>query len=151
MFAVTVVTARRHRVAARGGLAVQASFLFRCAGLVAGAAINQLEVPACRMTTLIRIEVTVAVHARQVGVHRCAIGGRRDVHRHFLTGAGARELRVAVTIEAIVVALGRSEGGCEQQAARDGDKPTLSMTTMERSETGWALARTQDGSLYLGY
>ena len=151
MSAVAISTARRHRVAAKGSLAMQASFLFRGNGFVANTTVDQVKVPACRMTTLLRVEVTVTFHAGQVGVDRCIVNGLGDEHRHFLTAAGAREFGVAMTFEAIVIALGRREGRCEQETGCSCNKPTLSITTWQRFGVGWALARTQDSSLCSKY
>ena len=57
------------------------------------------------MTAPFGIEVAVAIHAQQVGVDGCIVGGHVDEHRHFLTGTGASEFRVIVTAEAIVIVL----------------------------------------------
>ena len=133
MLAVTVGTDRGQWITVFCGYTMQTTFVSIGLRPVAAAAIDNLQVLACGVPALGRVQVIVAVHTCHVGVNgRCV---RRLIHedRHLFACKGAREFRVGVALKAFLIVLGLC-GGCREAEDRGRyDEATPSMTTLGQS------------------
>jgi hypothetical protein len=100
---------------------------------VTAAAIDQFQILARRMPAPFRVYILMTLDARHVAMNGCRVSFFGHVDRHFLAAAGAREFRVGVTGEAVLIVLGWC-GEC-RKADNYGDqgKQELSMTTLGES------------------
>ena len=124
MLTVTVDTAGRHGVAPCGGRAVETSALCACLRLMAGAAIDELEllgVPA----SLAACQVRVAFHAGEPGVNRRCARILGDEDGYLLVPAVAGKVRSGVTPEALLVVLGGCGARCQQEDRGDREESAL--------------------------
>lgn len=145
MLAVTVGAAGRHGIAPCGSLAMEASAVRACLRLVAGAAIDELELLRVPASPAAR-QVRVAFHARQARVNGRYAGVFGHEYGYLLIPAVAREVRPRVTPEASRIVLGW-RGACRQKEDRgDREETALPMTTVEAPVKGRTRARTQDNA-----
>jgi hypothetical protein len=80
---------------------------------VAAAAIDKLQVLACRVPALGRVQIAVAVDARHIGVSGCCVVLFVHEDRYVFARKGSRELFVGVTLEAFFIVLSRCRSSCQ--------------------------------------
>ena len=117
-------------------------------GLVANAAVDQLEIAPRGVPGSAWIQVAVAVNSRLPGVHGSSVD--RDVHisRYRLVATGSGEVRIVVTPQAAIVVLGEGARCAEKEYCGGCDESVASAAAAEERRT--PRARTHAHGIFAG-